>query len=187
MARENPSMIGQRQSQAQEVPIYSRPLGHNDDFTGTWMDATGIDFVLEQSGSIVMERTPGGESSCGMAVRNELTMYGRVGTLADDLIRWSDGSVWARCDTDAPIELPTRPAPRAAAGSSAAAELGAKPWKKRGAYDHRLPPDLANLVTPGPGAEEEGRFVGGRGRTAGRADHEGEQRLWFAPWTGQGL
>ena len=55
-------------------------------------------------------------------VRNELTMYGRVGTLADDLIRfhsrkrpiigafvenmctacrWSDGSVWARCDTDA--------------------------------------------------------------------------------------
>ena len=64
----------------------------------------------------------------GTQVRNELTMYGRVGTLADDLIRpphmiqevlapgepslleeamcacvrrWSDGSVWARCDIDA--------------------------------------------------------------------------------------
>ena len=63
-------------------------------------------------------------------VRNELTMYGRVGTLADDLIRspcnvcirkspisifvehicaacrWSDGSVWARCDTDAAWKQP---------------------------------------------------------------------------------
>ena len=37
-----------------KVPIYSRPLGHNDDFTGTWMDATGIDFVLARSRAVHM-------------------------------------------------------------------------------------------------------------------------------------
>jgi len=194
VARENPNQVGQRQShQQQTAPSHSKPFGSNDDFTGTWMDDVGNDYVLEQRGSIVTEHSATGQSGCGMAVRNELTMYGRVGILADDLIRWSDGGIWARSDLKVPSEMPPpprRPAQSTAAASaaSAAAELGAKPWKNRGAYEHRLPPDLANLVTPGPGSEEDGRFVG-RGRMTAHVDkEEAEQRLWFAPWMqGPGL
>ena len=41
-----------------KVPIYSRPGGYNDDFTGTWMDATGIDFVLARSRAVQMYVAP---------------------------------------------------------------------------------------------------------------------------------
>ena len=75
VAREHPGAVGQRQSHQPVSPPRER-LGRNDDFSGIWTDDAGNDYELVQSGSVVTERS---QQSCGMAMHNELTMFGRIG------------------------------------------------------------------------------------------------------------
>ena len=174
VAREHPGSVGQRQ--AARPPSPPQRIGRNDDFSGMWTDDAGNDYELQQVGSVVTERR---QQSCGMAMRNELTMFGGIGTLVDDLIRWSDGSVWAR-QTGAATAYPSS-YPSGARSSSSGADLdalGGFAWKAA-ARRQRLAPELAELFTPGPdipSAEwEESKNQSGE-----------EQRLWFAPWVQDG-
>ena len=177
VAREHPGAIGQRQSKQPASPPRER-LGRNDEFSGIWTDDAGNDYELVQSGSVVTERS---QQSCGMAMRNELTMFGRIGTLVDDLIRWSDGSIWAR-------QLGSN-----SGGSSSTADLGSLggyAWKAaaRRKAPGRLAPELADLFSPGPdvaSAEWEETAASVAGRRDGRVEGS-EQRLWFAPWVQDG-
>lgn len=176
-AREHPGAIGQRQSKQPASPPRER-LGRNDEFSGIWTDDAGNDYELVQSGSVVTERS---QQSCGMAMRNELTMFGRIGTLVDDLIRWSDGSIWAR-------QLGST-----SGASSSTADLGSLggfAWKAaaRRKAPGRLAPELADLFSPGPdvaSAEWEETAASVAGRRDGRVEGS-EQRLWFAPWVQDG-
>jgi len=107
-------------------------------------------------------------------------MFGRIGTLMDDLIRWSDGSIWARQE------------PSGAASSADLGSLGGFAWKAaaRRRAPGRLAPELAELFTPGPDVpsaewEDTAAQVTGNARHEGRVDGP-EQRLWFAPWVQDG-
>lgn len=181
VAREHPGAVGQRQSHQPVSPPRER-LGRNDDFSGIWTDDAGNDYELVQSGSVVTERS---QQSCGMAMRNELTMFGRIGTLVDDLIRWSDGSIWAR-------QLPSGATGATGATSSGAdlRSLGGFGWKAAARRKAgRLAPELAELFSPGPDVasaewEDTAAQVAGT-RREGRAEGS-EQRLWFAPWVQDG-
>ncbi|CAJ1370142.1 unnamed protein product [Effrenium voratum] len=162
VAREDWGQVGQRSRDPAPAPLRSR----NDDFGGAWTDVAGREYELAQSGSVVTV-VGEGDGACGLAMRNELTMFGRIGTLVDDLIRWSDGSVWARQDA--------APASAGSGGSGGSARaknpLGAASWKAR-----RLAPDLADLFA------EDGPASSSRGGI--EEEPLPEQRLWFAPWVG---
>ena len=151
VAREHPGSVGERQVEPESRPsVSSRP-----DFSGSWVDDQGTSYQLLQSGSMVTERE---QQSCGMAMGKELTMFGAIGSLREDLIHWSDGRIWARQQPE-----------KARVDATA---LGGFAWKRRSA----LAPELAELFQAGP-------EVGGHEARA--AEPAGEQRRWFAPWEGQ--
>jgi len=194
LVREQSGSVGQRRApEPERVAAWSMPTANNHDFTGVWVDISGNTHVLSQRGSIVTEkRGPGDPSStgCGLAMRNELTMFGNIGTLSDNVLRWSDGSVWTR-DT------------QEVSGKVSSSE-GASPVKEVAPqrFDQRLPPDLADLVSPGPDIatteSDDLPFAPGRRRPEmtmseretylrqeKTGQSKGEQRLWFAPWVGE--
>lgn len=153
VAREHPGSVGERQVEVSD----SRPSvvsSARPDFSGSWVDDQGSSYQLLQSGSMVTERE---QQSCGMAMGNELTMFGAIGSLREDLIHWSDGRVWARA------------APEKARVDATA--LGGFAWKQKRSA---LAPDLAELFHAGP-------EVGGHEPPRG-SEEASEQRLWFAPW-----
>ena len=168
-AYEHPGSVGQRADPELVQPRLSR----NDDFNGLWMDDTGKSYELQQVGSVVTEQR---QQSYGMAMQNELTMFGAIGTLVDDLIRWSDGSVWAR-------EATTGEGGSSGPHRSGAnlGSLGGFAWKAA-ARRQRLAPELPELFTapagPGPGPDMSGDWE--------ETKQENEQRLWFAPWVHEG-
>jgi len=193
LVREQAGSVGQRRApEPERVAERSLPSAKNHDFTGVWVDISGNTHVLSQRGSIVTEkRGPGDPSStgCGLAMRNELTMFGSIGTLSDNVLRWSDGSVWTR-DTQEVSGKVSAPA-----GASLVKEVAPQ------RFDQRLPADLADLVSPGPDIpsteSDDLPFAPGRRRPEmtmseretylrqeKTGQSKGEQRLWFAPWLG---
>eukprot|EP00931_Biecheleriopsis_adriatica_P075927 TRINITY_DN4969_c0_g1_i1.p1 TRINITY_DN4969_c0_g1~~TRINITY_DN4969_c0_g1_i1.p1 ORF type:complete len:483 (+),score=109.87 TRINITY_DN4969_c0_g1_i1:86-1534(+) len=208
-AREDPGFMGQRrtsQPERAQPAAFTQPSASNSDFTGVWHDSAGESFVLVQRGSIVTERKAKSESdsACGLAMRNELTMFGNIGTLSDEVLRWSDGTSWVRQSHQADGEVSSS---SSGVGKhedvSASSPFASAPARQRRVdFEQRLPPDLADLVTPGPDiptAEwEEGsgaRYANPMSshpfctqpmaeahlRKAAQQD-PGQQRLWFAQW-----
>eukprot|EP00930_Biecheleria_cincta_P101674 TRINITY_DN93321_c0_g1_i1.p1 TRINITY_DN93321_c0_g1~~TRINITY_DN93321_c0_g1_i1.p1 ORF type:complete len:502 (-),score=106.50 TRINITY_DN93321_c0_g1_i1:132-1637(-) len=194
LVREQAGSVGQRRvPEPEKVAARSMPTANNHDFTGVWVDIGGNTHVLSQRGSIVtVKHGPGDPSStgCGLAMRNELTMFGNIGTLSDNVLRWSDGSVWTR---DAQEVF-----------GKVSSSAGAAPVKEMASqrFDQRLPPDLADLVSPGPDIpsteSDDLPFAPGRRRPEmtmseretylrqeKTGQSKGEQRLWFAPWVGE--
>eukprot|EP00441_Pelagodinium_beii_P042737 CAMPEP_0197631168 /NCGR_PEP_ID=MMETSP1338-20131121/8426_1 /TAXON_ID=43686 ORGANISM="Pelagodinium beii, Strain RCC1491" /NCGR_SAMPLE_ID=MMETSP1338 /ASSEMBLY_ACC=CAM_ASM_000754 /LENGTH=412 /DNA_ID=CAMNT_0043202569 /DNA_START=42 /DNA_END=1280 /DNA_ORIENTATION=- len=188
-----------RTVQADETGGYSASISSaKHDFTGVWQDGSGNSYVLVQRGSIVSERKrlgTGESAGCGLAMRNELTMFGSIGTLTGDMLRWADDrSVWTRKYSEVAGEVSSS-LPASACREAQPVTAGpAAPQRQA-----KLPPDLADLVTPGPDipstewedlklpklpryapspvAENHLRQV--RAREAGST---GNQRLWFEPW-----
>eukprot|EP00438_Fugacium_kawagutii_P016294 Skav201208 [mRNA] locus=scaffold633:665987:667325:- [translate_table: standard] len=149
---------------AASASSFPRERLSRNDFTGRWTDDAGNDYELVQSGSVVTERS---RQSCGMAMRNELTMFGSIGTLVDDLIRWSDGSIWARQS-------------ESGASSTDLGSLGGFAWKA-----------AARRNAPGRVAEMEELFSADVPADMVTPDVRqaidgSEQRLWFAPWVQDG-
>ena len=93
----------------------------------------------------------------------------------DDLIRWSDGSIWAR-------QLPSGATGATSSGADLGS-LGGFAWKAAARRKAgRLAPELAELFSPGPDIasaewEDTAAQVAGT-RREGRAEGS-EQRLWL--------